>query len=171
MTFHSRLRRVVKGLAQFGRGGFVPSSSQLGIVPYPRRGELAERVSFSVPSCGLHWPDRHRSYGVRRSNSPLPGQSSPVALFDDRARGQSASYWATQRSTAGIYRLVTQVMCSVSMGGVRVVTSNVCAFCQVEESSSVGNWLVCPDCVGRRSPPMAICDSCVARGLAKTMGS
>ena len=32
----------------------VISPCQLGIVPLPRRGELAERVSFSAPSCGLH---------------------------------------------------------------------------------------------------------------------
>ena len=49
--------------------------------------------------------------------------------------------------------------------------SNVCAFCQVKESSSVGKWLVCPDCVGRRDPPTALCETCVENGYAATFGA
>ena len=48
--------------------------------------------------------------------------------------------------------------------------SNVCAFCQVKESSSAGKWLVCPDCAGRRDPLTALCESCVENGYAPTFG-
>ena len=34
-----------------------------------------------------------------------------------------------------------------------------------------GNWFVCPDCVGRRSPAMTICDSFVDKGLPTTTGA
>ena len=77
---------------------------------------------------------------------------------------------ATQVSTAGVQTCYPSDF-SVSMAGVRVVMSNVCAFCQVKESSSVGKWLVCPDCSGRRDPLTALCESCVENGYAPTFGA
>ena len=56
------------------------------------------------------------------------------------------------------------------LAGVRLIMSNVCAFCQVKESSSVGKWLVCSGCEGRRKPPTALCDTCVDNGYAPTLG-
>ena len=77
-------------------------------------------------------------------------------------------YLATKQAQPE-YRLVTQVI-PFPLAGVRVVMSNVCAFCQVKESSSVGKWLVCPDCSGRRDPLTALCESCVENGYASTFG-
>ena len=37
--------------------------------------------------------------------------------------------------------------------------------------SAAGEWLVCPDCVGRRSPPSALCDACVDNGFKASAGS
>ena len=48
--------------------------------------------------------------------------------------------------------------------------SNVCAFCQVKESTSVGKWLVRGDCVGHREPPSALCDTCTDSGFASSIG-
>ena len=49
--------------------------------------------------------------------------------------------------------------------------SAACFFRQVKEGSPSGIWYAYPDCVGRRSPLMTICDSCVDRGLASLMGA
>ena len=49
--------------------------------------------------------------------------------------------------------------------------SAACFFWQVKEGSPSGIWYVCPDCVGRRSPPMTICDSREDEGLASLMGA
>ena len=48
--------------------------------------------------------------------------------------------------------------------------SNVCTPCQVQESASVGRWLVCGDCVGRRDPPSALCDACADKVFASSVG-
>ena len=48
--------------------------------------------------------------------------------------------------------------------------SNVCAFCQVKESTSVGKWLVRGDCIGRRDPPSALCDTCADNGFTSSVG-
>ena len=48
--------------------------------------------------------------------------------------------------------------------------SNVCSFCQVEESTSAGKWLARGNCVGRRDPPSALCDTCADNGLASPVG-
>ena len=45
------------------------------------------------------------------------------------------------------------------------VMSNACSSCQTQESTSAGKWVVRADCVGRRSPPNAICDSRVHYGF------
>ena len=44
----------------------------------------------------------------------------------------------------------------------------MCAFCQVKESSSAGECLVCSDCVGRRGPQAALGEMCVGNGYAST---
>ena len=49
--------------------------------------------------------------------------------------------------------------------------SNVCSFHQTKESTSAGKWLVRGDCVGRRDPPSAVCDSCADTGLASSSGA
>ena len=35
----------------------------------------------------------------------------------------------------------------------------------------MGKWLVCSDCVGRRDPPTALCETCVGNGYASTFGA
>ena len=35
----------------------------------------------------------------------------------------------------------------------------------------MGKWLVCSDCVGRRDPPTALCETCVENGYASTFGA
>ena len=42
---------------------------------------------------------------------------------------------------------------------------------QGKEGAPAGSWYVCPEYLGRRSPPMTICDSSVDKGLAATTGS
>ena len=49
--------------------------------------------------------------------------------------------------------------------------SNVRAFCRVKAGLSAGGWYVCVDCVARRIDPTDICEMCVNRGLAPSLGS
>ena len=39
------------------------------------------------------------------------------------------------------------------------------------QGAATDGGYVCPECVGRRIPPMTTCDSCADEGLAATMGS
>ena len=39
------------------------------------------------------------------------------------------------------------------------------------QGAATDGGYVCPECVGRRGPSMATCDSCADEGLAATMGS
>ena len=48
--------------------------------------------------------------------------------------------------------------------------SNACSFCPVKESTSVSKWLVRGDCVGRRDPPSALCDTYADYGFAASVG-
>ena len=48
---------------------------------------------------------------------------------------------------------------------------DVCSFCQTKESTFAGKWLARGDCVGRRDPPIAVCDSCADSGFASSLGT
>ena len=49
--------------------------------------------------------------------------------------------------------------------------SNAFSSCQVNEYVSVGRWFVRGDCVGRRDPPSALCDSCADNAFASSVGT
>lgn len=49
--------------------------------------------------------------------------------------------------------------------------STVCAFCRTEGSSTTGQWFVCPDCAGGRSPPIAVYETCADSGSALSLGA
>ena len=55
--------------------------------------------------------------------------------------------------------------------GARGIISYVCAFCRTKQSTTACKWFVRPDCVGRRSPPIALCATCADSGLAPPTGA
>ena len=48
--------------------------------------------------------------------------------------------------------------------------SNVCSFCQTQESAPAGKWVARADGAGRRTPPDAVYDSRVDNGFASSLG-
>ena len=49
--------------------------------------------------------------------------------------------------------------------------SNVCSVCQSTESASAAKCFVRAGCVGRRVPPIAVCESRVDNGHASSLGT
>ena len=47
--------------------------------------------------------------------------------------------------------------------------ADACVFCQTGEHTAVGKWFVGRDCMGRRSPPIALCETCADRGFVPSM--
>lgn len=48
---------------------------------------------------------------------------------------------------------------------------NARTFCREKESAAAGKWFVCPHCVGRLSPPRALCESRAESGFAPPAGA
>ena len=69
----------------------------------------------------------------------------------------------------GCFRLLIPVLFAWLVSVPLRDMSNVCPFCQSEESASVGMWFACVDCVGRRNPSSAACDSCVDYGYDSSL--
>ena len=48
--------------------------------------------------------------------------------------------------------------------------SDVCACCRTRECATAGRRAVRPDCAGRRSPPVSVCETCADSGFAPSSG-
>ena len=80
----------------------------------------------------------------------------------------------SNRSRAGVPSwgvcVVLRPVCSRSVARKYEPMSDVRLFRQAKEYAIVGNWVACSSCVGRRTPPSAVCDSCADNSLAPISG-